>query len=398
MVDRTDYVPTHGANDGNTLPANPLFARLLDLAHSSLGNAVPAIRDIPAGLEKSVAELLSDVLALRHIIRKSLPRETVEDIDQGKEIWISLYAPGGYEFAVGFLAVLALGAAVSPFSLSQPVGAALYYVRKANSVAILAATTALGLCTALAEEIQGTEFACIPISMYNEGPHYLPSDILISSNKFQDPNLAAIVIFTSGTTGPPKGAVLRRTGLVDGAMMIASQLRIERSDTVLHLLPVHHVTGIWIAFLPILQTGGCIEFNPRSFDPRWTWERFRKGGLTHFTGVPTIYMRMMGYYQEHLLHLPISERRAYSMAASPFKLLTCGTSALPKPLDDFWAGLMNGRRICQRYGSTELGVVFHMPFVSDDDIPAGSAGRAAAGIDVKLSDGQVLLYVLQVSA
>ena len=170
-------------------------------------------------------------------------------------------------------------------------------------------------------------------------------------------------------------------------MAVAAQLRIERFDTGLHLLPVHHATGIWIAFFPFLQTGACIEFKPGAFDPQWTWDRFRRGGLTHFAGVPTIFMRMMRYYQAHLAPLPVAERSPYDDSLSQFKLLTCGTSALPKPLDDFWAGLMRDRRICQRYGATETGVVLYMPLASHGNVPSGTAGKTAHGIDIQLTEG-----------
>lgn len=384
--DRTDFVPSHVGDD--ILPADPLFTRLLTLAHRPRPR--PAIRDDNVGIERTAAQLLSDVLTLRRIVRKALAPQTIDDLHNGREVYISIVAPGGYEFAVGVLAVMALGAAVSPFSSAQPVKEACYYVNKARSVAVLAATPALKLGEALAEEIRATTnpaFSCIPINSIEYGEPFPLDTIKISSNRFHDPNAPGVVIFTSGTTGPPKGAVLSRAAMIDGSLSFAQKVGLRETDVLLHLLPVHHATGIWVSFFPFILTGACIEFKSGSFDPEWTWNRWRQGGLTHFTGVPTIYMRMMRYYLEHATKLPAAEAESFKAAAAAFKVCICGTSALPKPISDFWATLMDGRRIVQRYGSTELGVIFNMPVDPTEEIPDGSVGELTYGVDVKLSEG-----------
>lgn len=383
--DRTDFVPSHVGD--HILPADPLFTRLLTLAHQP--NARPAIRDVNAGIEKTAAELLVDILRLRSVFRRTFTRQILDDLQNGREVYISLLAPGGYEFAVGVLAILALGAAASPFSSAQPVKEATYYVNKARSVGVVTASQALDLGSALEREIRNTsnpDFVCIPINSFESEPQIPLTDIKITSNRYQDPNAPGIVIFTSGTTGPPKGAVLRRAAVTDSSLCFAQQIGLRDTDVLLHLLPVHHATGIWVSFFPYIQTGACIEFKSGSFDPKWTWDRWRRGGLTHFTGVPTIYMRMMRYYLEHITKLPAPQAQEYEAAAAAFKLCLCGTSALPKPINDFWSNLM-GRRIVQRYGSTELGVAFNMSPNPDEEIPDGSVGELTLGVDVKLSEG-----------
>ena len=384
--DRTDFVPSHAGD--HVLPADPLFTRLLTLAHRP--NPRPAIRDLNTDVEKTAAELLCDILRLRRVLRQSLNQQTLDDLRNGREVYISILAPGGYEFAVGVLAILALGAAASPFSSAQPVKEATYYVNKARSVAVVTATQAVSLGQALTKEIRGTtnpDFIFIPINAYQKEPEILLKDVKISSNRYHDPNAPGVVIFTSGTTGPPKGAVLKRAAMTDSSLCFAQQIGLQETDVLLHLLPVHHATGIWVSFFPFIQTGACIEFKSGSFDPQWLWNRWKQGGLTHFTGVPTIYMRMMRYYLEHITKLPAHEAQEYEAAAAAFKTCLCGTSALPKPINDFWTNLMKGRRIVQRYGSTELGVVFNMPADPTEEVPDGSVGESTIGVDIKLSEG-----------
>lgn len=151
----------------------------------------------------------------------------------------------------------------------------------------------------------------------------------------------------------------------DFALSVADHYHISESDVLLHLLPVHHATGVGMMFFPLLVAGACIEFRSGSFDPGWTWERWRRGGLTIFSGVPTIYMRMMRYYQ-HTLEGG-KDTAEYVAAARQFRASWCGTSALPKPIADFWQGVM-GKKILLRYGATEFGAVFKVR-MDDDHVP-----------------------------
>lgn len=386
MTERSDFVPSHVGD--NILPADPLFNRLLALAHRPVQSTI--IRDVNTNEEKTAADLLSDVLNLRKHLQSTLSPSILQDIGNRKETFISVLAPGGYEFAVGILSIYALGAAASPFSPLQPVNEATYYVNKARSVAVMVSTSALPLGQSLEREIQCTtnpSFLAIPISNYKHAQPIPATDMLISSNPWVSPNSSGVIIFTSGTTGPPKAAVLPRSAITDGALSWATQLGLSSTDTSLHLLPVHHATGIWVNFFPMIQVGACIEFRSGSFSPSWTWERFRRGDITVFSGVPTIYMRMMRYYQETLSKLPEAQLTPYITGLRAVRLMICGTSALPYPIDAFWTSLRNGARIVQRYGSTEQGVVFNMPFSPAHNklIPDGSVGPATMGVDVRLS-------------
>lgn len=386
--DRRDFVPKQEARD-HVLPCDPLFTRLLQLA--SRRKQRPAIRDLNSGCEKTYAQLLSDVVNLRQVLRSKLTTQTLKALSDGEEVFVSLLAPGGYEFTVGVLAILCLGAAASPFSPHQPVQEASYYVNKARSVAVVVSDSAMKNGQELAAEIRRTtnqDFVCVPVSAGPSQSHIPAQRLVISSSGYSDLNKPAIVIFTSGTTGPPKGAVLPLAAITDGAMASAEQMEVRDTDVLQHLLPVHHATGIWVSFFPFILTGACIEFKSGSFDPAWTWNRWRQGGITHFSGVPTIYMRMMRYYQEKLAKLPQAEREAYRRAPAQLRSALCGTSALPKPINDFWTEMMNGRKIVQRYGSSEQGVIFHMPFTTDVDVPDGSTGEISLGADVKLSKGE----------
>jgi len=229
-------------------------------------------------------------------------------------------------------------------------------------------------------------FQCILIQPLIGKPPLSPSDIFIASDCYLDPNQSGLVIFTSGTTGPPKGAVERRGFLTEASLAIVDAYELNQTDVVLHTLPVHHITGILITLLPFLLCGGCIEFRTGGFDAGWTWERWKQGGLTFFSGVPTIYMRMMQYFETEIAHLPPDQLGGYLAGVRQFRALLCGTSALPRPLQLKWTRLREGEMILTRYGATEFGIGFMMP-INPRGIPESSVGMIPAGTDLKLSDG-----------
>jgi malonyl-CoA/methylmalonyl-CoA synthetase len=214
-----------------------------------------------------------------------------------------------------------------------------------------------------------------------------PSEIQVSSDPYLDLNKSGLVIFTSGTTGPPKGGVKRRGFFYDVASSFSDLHGIREGDVVLHVLPVHHATGVTVTLIPFLYCGGGIEFRSGGFDVQWTWERIRQGGLAFFSGVPTIYMRLMAYYERKLLlSLPPQKLQQYVQGLNEFRALLCGTSALPRPLQQKWTKLRRGRPILTRYGGTEFGNAFTVtPWA--EGVPDGSVGEKAPSVDLKLSNG-----------
>lgn len=110
MGDRTLFVPSHVGE--NVLPNLPFFHKLLRYAQHSPSPV--AVRDLNAGIERTYHHVLSDVVAVRNELEKTLSAKARRDLAEDKEVYIGLIAPGGYEYTVGFIAILAVGAAVVP--------------------------------------------------------------------------------------------------------------------------------------------------------------------------------------------------------------------------------------------------------------------------------------------
>lgn len=110
MSDRTDIVPRHVGD--RVLPNWPIFHSFLRYAQRKPSPV--AIRDVNAGIERTYHHLLSDILTLRKVLERQLSPSIRQDLIEDKEVFVGLLIPGGYEFVVGFFAILALGAAVVP--------------------------------------------------------------------------------------------------------------------------------------------------------------------------------------------------------------------------------------------------------------------------------------------
>ena len=243
---------------------------------------------------------------------------------------------------------------------------ATYFRRVSQASAILATSDpeCAKTCAELAKAVNASEdpkFFAMPVVEGLNQPTIPVKDMFISSDHVLIPSDPGLVIFTSGTTGPRKGALKKRSFYTDNSETFARWWQLNDSDVVLHVLPVPHSTGLSVTFLAPLISGACIEFGRKSrFSPAAMWERLLQGDLTVFSGVPTMYQRMMRYYEDEIVvRRGAKEAQRYADAARSFRLLLCGTSALPFSLQSKWISLLgNQNRILERYGGTEFSGVF----------------------------------------
>ncbi|XEU97339.1 hypothetical protein FSHL1_002625 [Fusarium sambucinum] len=376
-MDRTQMVPFH---DGpHVLPNNPLFTRLLRHAHRNY----LAITDRELGVSKTYLELLDTVLAFREVVRAALPSHVVDQLNNGEELYVGVLSAGGYEFTVAVLTVLALGAAVVPMSPTAPIEEIVYYATKSQQVAILSSTTTTKLAQDSSQQCGIAQISILP--NLPRTTRFEPSEISLSSNPPQDPSAPGLVIFTSGTTGKPKGVVLRRTYTHEGAITVGDSYGITHTDVLLHTLPVHHQTGLGTSFFAFLNAGACIEFHGK-FDAATVMQGWLQGGLTVLSAVPTIYMHLKWFVEQ----LPEKEQIPYKQSAGQFRAFLCGSSALQEHVQDFWAAEM-GRPILARYGATEIPGCIRVS-VELRDVPKGSVGQPIPGVEVKISpEGELLV-------
>lgn len=130
---------------------------------------------------------------------------------------MAILAPGGYDFAVAIVAALALGAAVVPITVALPPEEALYFVTKSRAAALLVSDGALRLGLSVEKLVKDgdaqSRFVCIPVAPSLHNTPMRPAEIIVSSDAYLNDNAAGVVMFTSGTNGPPKVRI-RRVSIV----------------------------------------------------------------------------------------------------------------------------------------------------------------------------------------
>ena len=187
-----------------------------------------------------------------------------------------------------------------------------------------------------------------------------------------DPERTALVVYTSGTTGPPKGALLPRRAIASNLDALADAWAWTEDDRLTHALPLFHVHGLVIGMLGPLRRGGELRHLVR-FDPGAVAGAF-DAGATMLFGVPTMYHRLSG---------AAADDAAIGSALGRARLLVSGSAALPTPTFSAIERLC-GQRIAERYGLTET--LMNTAVRADAERRPGYVGRPLPGIALRLLD------------
>jgi malonyl-CoA/methylmalonyl-CoA synthetase len=187
----------------------------------------------------------------------------------------------------------------------------------------------------------------------------------------------AMIVYTSGTTGRPKGAVHTHRSLAAMAEGMAGAWRWSPDDRILLVLPLHHVHGIVNVTLCPLWVGAVCEA-PSGFDAAATWDRLASGELTLLMAVPTVYRRLITAWDE----ADAARRAAWSAGAAKTRLMVSGSAALPVSTLERWTEI-TGHVLLERYGMTELGMVLSNTL---DHRAPGHVGEPMPGVELRLVD------------
>ncbi len=190
------------------------------------------------------------------------------------------------------------------------------------------------------------------------------------------PERRALLLYTSGTTGKPKGVVWTFGMLGFQLETLTRAWGWRPEDRALHLLPLHHVHGIVNILGCALHAGACCEFLPR-FEPERVWERLASGEVTVFMAVPTIYHRLIEAWEA----AEEATRQRWGAAAARLRLCVSGSAALPVKLFERWREIAAVPPL-ERYGMTEIGMALSNPL--EGERRAGSVGRPLPGVEVRV--------------
>ena len=160
----------------------------------------------------------------------------------------------------------------------------------------------------------------------------------------------AMILYTSGTTSKPKGVVTTHANIEAQIRTLVTAWEWQQDDYILNILPLHHVHGIINVMSCALWSGGCCEFLPK-FDAKEVWEIIKSDRLTLFMAVPTIYYKLISYWES----ASSEEQQLLSNAASKLRLMVSGSAALPVSILEKWRNITQ-QTLLERYGMTEIGM------------------------------------------
>ena len=183
----------------------------------------------------------------------------------------------------------------------------------------------------------------------------------------EDDDLAAI-LYTSGTTGRSKGAILTHRNLTSNAQTLADYWRFSADDVLLHALPLYHTHGLFVACNTLMLAGGSMIFLPK-FDAGEVMRLLPKA--TAMMGVPTFYTRLL------------KVRGLTPAACNHMRLFISGSAPLLAETHNEFAA-RTGHAILERYGLTETGMNTSNPY--DGDRIAGSVGFPLPGVELRIAD------------
>jgi malonyl-CoA/methylmalonyl-CoA synthetase len=182
-----------------------------------------------------------------------------------------------------------------------------------------------------------------------------------------DDDLAAI-LYTSGTTGRSKGAMLTHENLASNSLTLVDYWRFTSKDVLIHALPIYHTHGLFVASNVTLFARASMIFLPR-FDPELIIKLMARA--TVLMGVPTFYTR--------LLQSPALSHES----AKHMRLFVSGSAPLLADTHREWAA-RTGHAVLERYGMTETNMNTSNPY--DGQRVPGAVGHPLPGVSVRVTD------------
>ncbi|KAJ4766258.1 Malonate--CoA ligase [Rhynchospora pubera] len=362
------------------------------IKHASGGQDRVALR--AAKKSYSYLQLVSSALDISSILRTNVINGST-CLDGAR---VGIAAKPSPEFVAGVLGTWLCGGVAVPLALSYPEAELLHVMNDSDISMVLSSEEHQGVLENVAAQCSA-KFSLFPsvasMSPVTESHEYsqngragMISNLTSEVEKFpiKEGDDPALILYTSGTTGKPKGVVHTHNSILSQVQILTEAWEYSSKDQFLHCLPLHHVHGLFNALLAPLYAGAVVDFMPK-FSVRGIWQRWRdsysKDGykaddaITLFTGVPTMYTRLLQGYEA----MDADQRAASSYAAGQLRLMMCGSSALPYPVMKQWEDV-TGHRLLERYGMTEFVMAISNPLHGNRK--AKTVGKPLPRVEVKI--------------
>ena len=279
---------------------------------------------------------------------------------------VTVQAEKSVAFVALYLAVLRIGAVFHPLNTAYTPAEVAFFIGDAEPSAFIAGAARLG-------EMAGGGGITARFSLEADGSGSLASTAGSAAGfgeaVLRAPHDMAALLYTSGTTGRAKGAMITHGNLSSNAQTLIQFWEFAAGETLIHALPVYHVHGLFVALNTALL-GGLKMLWMEKFDARAVLAAFGKAQV--MMGVPTFYTRLL------------AEPGLTREACAGIRLFVSGSAPL---LNETFTSFQQrtGHAILERYGMTETGMNTSNPYRGER--LAGTVGYALPGISLRVTGG-----------
>ena len=334
---------------------------LFDALFAPLAGRQTALMLLQDGTSISGQTFLAMIARAAHALR-------TEGVTAGDRIAVQI-AKSPEALAI-YGASLALGAVFLPLNTAYTAAEVGYFLGNATPRIFLCDPAHQGKLAGVADQ-HGARL----LTLDGAGMGTLADRMLIMPDHIEPvsrgPDDLAAILYTSGTTGRSKGAMLSHGNLLSNAAVLTDLWQFTQDDVLLHALPIFHTHGLFVASNICLLSGGAMVFLP-SFDAETVLRMVPLA--TAMMGVPTFYTRLLdepGFTRDLTRHM-----RVFISGSAPLLAEThlCFESR-------------TGHRILERYGMTETNMNTSNPYLGERR--AGTVGFALPGVELRIMDGSV---------
>lgn len=295
----------------------------------------------------------------------------IESLELPPGARIALQADKSVDALILYLAVLRAGKVFLPLNSAYQPGEIEYFMRDAQPSVLVSSGRHLERLGAIARET-GVRHV---FSLDEDRTGTLLEHAALQSARHTPTSLSehdpAVILYTSGTTGRSKGAVLSHANIAANALTLRAYWGWRPEDVLLHALPIFHVHGLFVAAQGALLSGSSMLWFQR-FDPAAVVARLADASV--FMGVPTLYVRML------------AESGLTREACRNMRLFTAGSAPLLPQTFQRWLE-RTGHAILERYGMSETLMITSNPCLPAHGARrAGTVGFPLPGVELRIAD------------
>ncbi|MDX2255296.1 MAG: AMP-binding protein [Pseudanabaenaceae cyanobacterium bins.39] len=277
---------------------------------------------------------------------------------------VTIILPKSVEFLSWHLAIMAIGAISLPLNPDYRSTEITYFLTDSTSTLLI---TTSDRYHKIAPDI--AHLSCQTLLTDQANRDSIPSTPLTYPC---GDDAIAMICYTSGTTGKPKGAMISHRNLISNMQALHSAWQWSDRDRLLHVLPLFHVHGLNVAAMVSLYAGATMIMLDQ-FAPYRTWQFLESQQCTLFMAVPTIYQRLIDAWEKMETKPNLSSLRLFVSGSAPLSA---------QQFHQFAA--LTGFPILERYGMTETGMNASNPIEPNLRLPL-SVGFSLAGVEIQIA-------------